>query len=877
MRLSLRGCARLLQNLTAAVVLSACDSTPPELSQPARLVATSGGGQTVVNGPAAAAVPLVATVFDIKDRPVKGVTVTWSLSDPTGSLSAATSTTDSTGAARVTWTLGQAPGVQLVTATSPAINGSSAIFTGTNTVMAISGAVSVSSGVPLSFYSAAPGVAPMALPVGAVRYDASNTAVALEAGRASVRRLIVRFKDGGLRVAGGLAMTPAAVEQSEAAMEAALAPLIAHGLIANAEISPVILATRVTVPEHMSVVRAAAALRADPAIESVTLDEIMPMLDDYVAAPILPEHKPYADVLTGALPNEPFTHQSLWHYNMIEAPRAWATQTGSASVLVAVIDNGIRFEHPAMATCISHESCSAGNLTTDGYNFVAAGNRLSTPQPICGGGGTTLLTEAGPGSDPTQPDDLSFSASQGCWSRSTLGNHGLHVAGTIGARGNDGVGIAGINWNVKIRPVRALDITGSGSYFDIAQAVLYSAGLPASAGATTVTAPSRASVINMSLGGSTNNAVLASAVAAATNAGSLIIASAGNSQSNATQYPAGYPQVVAVSALGPDLSLSSYTNIGPNTSLAAPGGNFRSSSTSGVVSSTWDFVNNLPTYAYYQGTSMAAPHVAGVAALVLAANPGMTNAQLRARLQNTAVHMGSPGRDDRFGYGLVNAYNAVNNLTERTRATYVHVLSGTTGDTIRRLSPAADGSFSAPRVAPGSYWVVAGQDEGGDGRIGVPGRRFGWFGGPTGPALIDLAPGASAAVAIHAGMPTESKPNSTSATANRIVVNGYVTGQLNATYREAWFVVVIPRTQEYTFETNGVIGSCGYGIELDTAIDLVDANGVVLATNDDAAFPGSRFCSRVVRAMVPGAYYVRVRPGPATAIGQYALQVRDYP
>src|SRR6185503_4184808 len=223
-------------------------------------------------------------------------------------------------------------------------------------------------------------------------------------------------------------------------------------------------------------------------------------------------------------------------------------------------------------------------------------------------------------------------------------DHGMHVSGTIGAVGNDGVGTTGINWNVRIRPVRVLDITGSGSFFDIAQGVLYAAGLPASDGAGgTVTAPSRAAIINVSLGSSTNAAVLANAVAAATNAGSLIVASAGNNQTSGNHYPASYPEVLSAVAIGPDLQLASYTNIGQTAGISAPGGGFRfGGGTSGVLSTTWNYVTGTPNYAFYQGTSMAAPHVTGIAALVLAANPGLTNTQIKARLQSTAVHLGAP-------------------------------------------------------------------------------------------------------------------------------------------------------------------------------------------------------------------------------------------
>src|SRR3989442_14588216 len=115
---------------------------------------------------------------------------------------------------------------------------------------------------------------------------------------------------------------------------------------------------------------------------------------------------------------------------------------------------------------------------------------------------------------------------------------------------------------------------------------------------------------------------------------------------------------------------------------------------------------------------MATPHVAGTAALVLAANPGLTGAQLRTRLQSTAVHLGGSGFDSRYGYGLVNAYNAINNVSGPTRAAFVRLVSATTGDTVRSTAVGADGSFTVSRVAPGSYFVVAGQDEGGDKLIG---------------------------------------------------------------------------------------------------------------------------------------------------------------
>ena len=434
---------------------------------------------------------------------------------------------------------------------------------------------------------------------------------------------------------------------------------------------------------------------------------------------------------------------------------------------------------------------------------------------------------------------------------------------------------------MNIRPVRVLDITGSGSFFDVAQGILYAAGLPASDGmGGTVTAPSRAAVINMSLGGG-NVSVMASAVTAATNAGSLIIASAGNGATNSPSYPAAYPEVLSAVAIGPDLQLANYTNVGATVSLSAPGGDFRSGGGgAGIASTTWNFITGAANYAFYTGTSMAAPHVVGVAALVLAANPGMTAAQLRARLQNTATDIGAPGRDDKYGYGIVNAYNALRNIVGPARATYVRILDATTGDTVRTVATRADGSYSVSRVAPGSYYVVAGEDETADKQIGLPGRRFGWFGTATGPSAVSVSATQSASVSFTIGMPVESKPNNTTALANRLVVNGYVAGTISTVDPVAFFSVQIPRAGTYTFETSGMLGTCGFGLELDTQIDLFDNTNVLRASNDDATTFGAAFppttqlCSQIRTSLTPGTYFVRVR-GSRGSVGQYRLSVRD--
>ena len=865
-------------------------STPPELSQPAKLTLVSGDNQSG-NG-ALLPTALVVKITDPRNEPVAGVAVSWTTSDPTASLSAVTTSTDADGLATAKWTLGASAGRQTVTVTTPSIPGAQVVFQA-NAGGVLSGGVTLQSAPPVAFSAlsriplasatlSTSALSPARLQARRI-VQPSMSARRIATGGASAgvatRRLIVTFNEAATTQG---ALTSRAVRDARlGTMQRALAAHVASRRVMRPELSPAIMMGRVTVPDGVSIDSAMAVLRADASVASVEVDRIVPMLDPYsaFAASTPPSVQaaaalPSAGAVAGLLPNDPILQPALWHYNLVDAPRAWFRATGSKSVLVAVVDNGIRFDHPAMG------SGATSNLTSDGYNFVTGGDRLTAPEPVCQGG-TTTLPEGGPGSDPTQPDDLFWAGD--CWYRNDLGNHGLHVAGTIGAVGNDGLGVTGLNWQVSIRPVRVLDITGSGSYFDIAQGVLYAAGLPAASGATTVQAPTRAAIINMSLGGSGNAPVLAAAITAANNAGSLIVASAGTGETSSPSYPAAYPEVLAVSAVGPDLSISSYTNVGGNVSLAAPGGNFRSSGTSGVVSSTWNYVTNTPNYAYYEGTSMSAPHVVGVAALVLSASPGLTNAQLRSRLQSTAVHVGAPGRNDQYGYGLVNAYNAVTNSTGPVRTIQVRVVNASSGAVVQQVAAGVDGSFSVSRLPVGSYYLFAGQDEDGDGRIGIPGRRFGWYGGPGAPTPIVIGSGASATASLSIGTPVESKPHVTTATANRLVVNSYVVGQITATDGPAMYVIQLPTNGTYYFEAGGVLGSCGFGIELNPVMEVLDATGTSLGTSDNAGLPGGSFCPALSGPLPAGTYYVKVSgaapssTAPTAQTGQYRVWVRDAP
>jgi len=217
--------------------------------------------------------------------------------------------------------------------------------------------------------------------------------------------------------------------------------------------------------------------------------------------------------------------------------------------------------------------------------------------------------------------------------------HGTHVAGIAAAQGNNSRGVAGVAWNVKIMPLKVLDYSGDGTYANLAAAIVWAADRGVK-------------VLNMSLGGDESSKVLADAVDYAYRKGCLMVAAAGNERTNQVFYPAAYTQVIAVSAVNYYSGTAWYSNYGPEIEVAAPGGDGGYSIPSTVPG--W-----YGYYTYAIGTSMATPHVAGLAALLWSANPSLTAAQVRYCITSTAVDLGNPGRDWYYGYGVIDAAEAL--------------------------------------------------------------------------------------------------------------------------------------------------------------------------------------------------------------------------
>src|SRR5215212_8914523 len=276
----------------------------------------------------------------------------------------------------------------------------------------------------------------------------------------------------------------------------------------------------------------------------------------------------------------------LWGLGKIGAPSAWGVTTGSPGVVIGVIDSGVDFSHPDLAGARwtnpgeSCDACRSNGVDDDGNGYV----------------------DDWRGWDFANGDNNPFDDN----------GHGTHVAGTIGAIGDNGIGITGVNQRVGLMGLKFIGADGSGTAADAVSAILYASAMGAD-------------VTNNSYGGDGFSQAMLDAIRTADSRGSLFVAAAGNSFSDNDLdpvYPAGYdvPNVVSVAASDPDDDLAWFSNTGgESVDLAAPGVD---------VYSTWPGGG----YHFDSGTSMAAPHVAGAAALAKAAFPGATDVGLKALL-----------------------------------------------------------------------------------------------------------------------------------------------------------------------------------------------------------------------------------------------------
>lgn len=346
-----------------------------------------------------------------------------------------------------------------------------------------------------------------------------------------------------------------------------------------------------------------------------------------------------------ATPNDP-QYSSQWHYyetaGGINVPAAWDFSTGQA-VVVAVLDTGYR----------PHADLNANILP--GYDMVS--------DSFHGNDGSGRDSDATDPGDGMRAGECGDQDGDGVADPATDENsswHGTHVSGTIAALGNNGLGVTGVAYNAKILPVRVLGKCG-GYTSDITDGMIWAAGGTVS-GVPTNTRPAR--VLNMSLGGIVPSACSAAeqnAINFARTKGAVVVVAAGNDNANANTYsPGNCSGVISVAATGRDGGKAWYSNTGTMVDIAAPGGSAISGATADNIFSTYNAGAMTPgsdSYNYLAGTSMATPHVSGVAALMFAANPGLSPDTVENYLKQTARKF--PKTCSGCGAGIVDANAAV--------------------------------------------------------------------------------------------------------------------------------------------------------------------------------------------------------------------------
>jgi thermitase len=303
-----------------------------------------------------------------------------------------------------------------------------------------------------------------------------------------------------------------------------------------------------------------------------------------------------------ATPDDPLFGQ-LYGLSAISAPLGWdAARLGafptSGGAEIGIVDTGIDAGHEDLAGKVA----ACAGVRSFGINLLGLVSLFDDPTIVPG----------------RCADD---------------NGHGTHVAGTAAALANNGRGIAGVSFDSPLAICKALDAKGQGSLADIANCITYLSA-------------QGAKIISLSLSGPADARTLSDAVAAASGNGALLVAAAGNDGGTAPSYPAAYPQVVSVAAVDRNGAHAPFSTANADVEVSAPGVD---------ILSTWLGGG----YRTLSGTSMATPHVAGVAAIIAARNPGGGAAAWRAKLTSAVDDLGPKGRDPQFGFGLVDLRRAV--------------------------------------------------------------------------------------------------------------------------------------------------------------------------------------------------------------------------
>ncbi len=440
------------------------------------------------------------------------------------------------------------------------------------------------------------------------------------AGPANVRRLIVTFGDTSSIQASRRNDRPGG-ERDAAISDAAATPLrVARATVGGAWL-----------------------VEFPAAVDAATAEAAAARLVSTGAARFaMPDYR----VHTMLRPNDPYYAQGdQWYLQDaastglagIDATHAWDITTGSASMVIAVVDTGI-VAHPDLVGRI-----------LPGYDFV--------------GDSPTANDGDGRDADPTDPGDWTTARECGAGEKATDSDwHGTMVTGVLAADTSNGIGVAGVDWNARVVPARALGRCG-GDFSDILDAMTWSAGLPVPGVPAN---PHPAKVINLSVGGEgVCTGQMQSILDQILDAGVFIAVSAGNDNKNADNYvPASCSGVSTVAATDYFGARASYSNFSQSMDIAAPGGDKDRNGTADTITTTWNSGSTVavsPNYAIADGTSFSTPEVAGVAALMLAINPALTPAQIKSLMAQTAspFAVGSDCPSKGCGPGILNAFGAV--------------------------------------------------------------------------------------------------------------------------------------------------------------------------------------------------------------------------
>ncbi|MCH7492982.1 S8 family serine peptidase, partial [Patescibacteria group bacterium] len=381
------------------------------------------------------------------------------------------------------------------------------------------------------------------------------------------------------------------------------------------------------------------------------------MVEIYTKNPLVEYAEPNFIMHTALVPNDPI-YQYQWHFDDdntintggastnpfggingggIRMEEAWDRSTGTSTVVVAVVDTGVAYEDFPVP---SYETSTVASGVTDyqqapdlvNTNFVAGYDFIH---------------------DDTHPNDNNA--------------HGTHVSGTIAQSTNNNLGVAGLAFNTSIMPVKVLDEAGCGTTAGVADGINFATS-------------NGADVINLSLSGG-NTTTMENAVANAYNNGVVVVAASGNGGSSSIGFPAAYDSyVIAVGSTRYDEERSTFSNFGSSLDVVAPGGQTsldqnEDGFADGVLQNTFtayddrrpfcvsnqDNPADVTDFAYwfYQGTSMSTPHVAGLAAALLAIDPTLTPDQVRTAIETTAEDKGAVGFDTEYGWGLIDAEAAL--------------------------------------------------------------------------------------------------------------------------------------------------------------------------------------------------------------------------